>query len=93
MIPGRLPHFGTSNGSRGYVSPTGIQSHSLSQGYRADLPTSLGRVIFSLEVSCLGDLMRLSVRRPPMSRNPFWGRSRPSTRECTLAYSRRGAHF
>jgi len=56
---------------------TATQSHSLSQGYRAVLPTSLERVPFSLEVSRLGDLMRLSVRNPPIVRTVL---GRPQTR-------------
>lgn len=38
------------------------RSHSLSQGYRAVLPTSLGRVPLPPEVARLGDLVRSSVR-------------------------------
>jgi len=77
MTPGRSPRGSASPRSECSRPRTGVQSHSLSQGYRADLPTSLGRVIFSLEVSSLGDLMRLSVRRPPVARSPSWGAPRP----------------
>jgi len=80
MTPGRLPRVGASPRSECKGFSTGVQSHSLSQGYRADLPTSLGRVIFSLEVSSLGDLMRLSVRCPPVTRSPSWGAPRPGAR-------------
>lgn len=49
------------------------QSHPLSRGYRAVLPTSLGDVLFSLEVACFGDLMRSSVRRPVCRAGPLPG--------------------
>lgn len=44
------------------VFPAAARSHSLSRGYRAFLPTSLGRVRPSPEVVRLGDLLRFSVR-------------------------------
>lgn len=63
LTSGRRTHFNASHGSRLPKSPTGVQSHSLSRSYRADLPTSLTCVIFSPKVTCLRDRMRLSVRK------------------------------
>jgi len=55
-------HFRTSLESRCAASCTGAKSHSLFLSYRANLPTSLGRVIFTPNVSSVGYRMRLSVR-------------------------------
>jgi len=93
LTSGELPRFNAAPPSQCPAADTGVQSHSLSQGYRADLPTSLGRVLFSLEVTCLGDLMRLSVRSPPALRSPTLGDSRPSARPRAGTYSGRGACF
>lgn len=57
----------------GAGEPGSTQSHPLSRGYRAVLPTSLGDVLFSLEVACFGDLMRSSVRRPVCRAGPLPG--------------------
>jgi len=93
LVLSSLTHFGTSTRSQSQASHTDFQSHSLSQGYRADLPTSLGHVIFSLEVSCLGDLMRLSVRRLPQSESPASSDYPPHPRRCTPTYSRSRTGF
>jgi len=86
-MPGRRAHVSTSNGSQCTRSHTSAQSHSLSQSYRADLPTSLARVIFSPEVSSLGDLMRLSVRSQSDTRSSPSGGTEPCTRRVTSPHS------
>jgi len=63
----------------------GHQSHSFFRSYRANLPTSLRRVIFQPKVACLRYLMRLSVRSSTPTCRLFMGPHSMQTYHSRLA--------